>query len=87
MAFLWGALLTSTLLFLVAFSLPNVHAAAHNTNKYNNKAQLRHHRPIFRPTGWKEALATFYEGDSQTFGTISYLISLLISKALRSKIL
>ncbi|XP_047180173.1 expansin-A16-like [Vigna umbellata] len=68
MAFLSGAILTTTLLFLVAFSLPNVHATGKSTNKYNKKGELRKHRPIFRPTGWKKALATFYDGDTKTFG-------------------
>ncbi|XP_014495010.1 expansin-A9-like [Vigna radiata var. radiata] len=68
MAFPWGALLTTTLVFLVAFSLPNVHAAENNTNKYNKIGQLRKHRPAFAPTGWKKAQATFYDGDSKSFG-------------------
>jgi len=81
MAFPWGALLTSTLLF----SFPNIHAADDSTDKYNKKGDIRKHRPLFKPTVWKQAHATFYEGGSETFGTISYLTSLLISKPLHSK--
>jgi len=72
MAFPWGALLTTTLLFLVAFSLPNAHAAENDTNKYNKKGELKKQRPAFAPTGWKKAKATFYDGDSKSFGIISY---------------
>ncbi|ESW34792.1 hypothetical protein PHAVU_001G181600 [Phaseolus vulgaris] len=64
MAFPWGALLTSTLLF----SFPIIHAADDSTDKYNKKGDIRKHRPLFKPTVWKQAHATFYEGGSETFG-------------------
>jgi len=69
MAFPWGALVTTSLVFLVAFSFPNVDAADENIGKYNKKGHLRKHRPLFKPTVWRQAHATFYDGGSQTFGT------------------
>ncbi|TKY62096.1 Expansin-A16 protein [Spatholobus suberectus] len=77
MAFPLGALVTTSLLFLVAFPLPNVHAkvssswshAAHNMAGRRNKiVDLEHHHPVFGPGPWKQAHATFYEGGSGTFG-------------------
>ncbi|CAJ1891363.1 unnamed protein product [Sphenostylis stenocarpa] len=67
MAFPLGALATTTWLFLVAFSLPNVHAA-HNHVGSIKKVSIKRHRPIFKPGPWKQAHATFYEGGSGTFG-------------------
>jgi hypothetical protein len=77
MTFPWGALVTSSLLFLVvAFSLPNVHAinsslkhAAHNIIGPNNPISTpKHHRRLFLAGPWKKAQATFYDGGSGTFG-------------------
>ncbi|KAK7337132.1 hypothetical protein VNO77_17692 [Canavalia gladiata] len=78
MAFPLAALMISSLLFLVAFPLPNVHAnnissswrhAAHNNVGGNEVVdQPERHRPAFGPGPWKKAYATFYEGGSGTFG-------------------
>ncbi|XP_027349160.1 expansin-A9-like [Abrus precatorius] len=77
MAFPLGALMTSSLFFLVAFALPNVHAnissswryAAHNNVGRDNKmVNLEHNHPVFGPGPWRLAHATFYEGGSGTFG-------------------
>ncbi|XP_061352607.1 expansin-A9-like [Gastrolobium bilobum] len=66
MAFPLGAFLTSSLLFLIALPIPEVHA---NIVGGRNKALTpKHHRPKFRPGPWKQAHATFYEGGSGTFG-------------------
>ncbi|RDX86523.1 Expansin-A9, partial [Mucuna pruriens] len=77
MAFPLGAIVTSSLLFLVAFLLPNVHAktsyswkhAANNMpQRRDKKEDLDRRHPPFRPGPWKKAHATFYEGGSGTFG-------------------
>ncbi|CAJ2650070.1 unnamed protein product [Trifolium pratense] len=76
MTFPLGALVTSSLLFLVAFSLPNVHSinsswkhAAHNIIGPSNPISTpKHHRRSFLAGPWKKAQATFYEGGSGTFG-------------------
>lgn len=73
MALPLGALVTSSLLlFLVAFPLPDVHAA-HNivVGGTRNKQLItppKHNHPKFAPGPWKQAHATFYEGGSGTFG-------------------
>jgi len=81
MAFSSGPLVTSLLLFLVAFSLHNVHAsinsswknAAHNNigpkNLISTPNQNRH---MLLAGKWKQAHATFYEGGSGTFGMNIY---------------
>ena len=62
MEFPLGALLTLSMIFLVAFTLPNVHA---NVNRI---PKPHHAHPKFIPGPWKQAHATFYEGGSGTFG-------------------
>lgn len=87
MAFPSGALILSSslMLILVAFPVPDVHAnswrhAAPNVagggGNIRNKAQAssKHHRPKFQPSPWKDAHATFYEGDSGSFGIYQHFL-------------
>lgn len=70
--------MTSSLLFLVIFSFPNVHAkgihsswkhAAHNVIGSNHVINVpRKSGSKFRTGPWKKAQATFYEGGVGTFG-------------------
>lgn len=72
-----GALMTSSLLFLVVFALPNhvhaeintswKHAAPNNVGGADKTVPIHQHTP-FTPGQWKQAYATFYEGGSGTFG-------------------
>ncbi|XP_058729982.1 expansin-A9-like [Vicia villosa] len=78
MAFPFGAFMTSSLLFLVVFSFPNVHAkginsswkrAAHNVIGSNHVINVpKKSGSKFRTGPWKKAFATFYEGGVGTYG-------------------
>ncbi|XP_061366758.1 expansin-A4-like [Gastrolobium bilobum] len=67
------------LFFLIALPISDVHAdiiiSPWRYEAYNNfegghrvGVTRKHHRPKFSPSQWKEAHATFYEGNSGTFG-------------------
>ncbi|CAI8610897.1 unnamed protein product [Vicia faba] len=78
MAFPFGALMTSSLLFLVVLSFPNVHAtgvssswkrAAHNVIASNHLINVpKNGGRKFRTGPWKKAQATFYEGGAGSYG-------------------
>ncbi|KAJ0083905.1 hypothetical protein Patl1_30261 [Pistacia atlantica] len=50
----------SIILLLLAFILPDYTTHA--------RSPVKHHRPNFKPGPWKRAHATFYEGDTRSFG-------------------
>lgn len=71
----------SFILLILASKLLECHANAQHAlgRHYHSVVHTKHHKPKFKCGPWKKAHATFYEGNSASFGKLILTSSLIIT--------